>query len=172
MMQMLANGGIDVVTDHQRIADLDNPRGYFEFEAVKDIEHDISWLPKSRGKAVKMISMLLFHLPPTETYRILFLERDLDEVLASQETMLRRLNRPAAPRDQMRDAYQVHLDHLSTWLQRRSEMSVLRIGYRNLIQQTQIQAERICEFLGNPLDVQQMLKAVDPTLYRNRHEPG
>src|SRR6516225_5664390 len=77
MMQMLDNGGVPVVTDNIRTADTDNPRGYYEFERVKKIKQDASWLPATRGKAVKMVSQLLYDLPPSEKYRIIFLERDL-----------------------------------------------------------------------------------------------
>src|SRR5438477_21255 len=109
MMQVLEAGGIEVVTDNQRVADTDNPRGYRELERVKKIKEDASWLPEVRGKAVKMVSQLLYHLPPTERYFVLFMERDLDEVLASQEKMLARLGQPAAPRDDMRRAFTLHL---------------------------------------------------------------
>lgn len=169
MMQMLKSGGVELVTDQLRTADPDNPKGYFEYEAVKEIEHDSTWLPNARGKAVKMISMLLFHLPTTERYRILFMERDLDEVLQSQEAMLRRLNRQAAPRDAMRNAYRIHLDHLDNWLKQRSDMSIIRVGYKDLVEQPQCQAERISEFLGLSLHVAEMTNSVDPNLYRNRN---
>src|ERR1041385_6926415 len=88
MMQLLEAGGIEVVTDHRRAAGADNPRGYREFERGKKIKDDASWLPELRGKAVKMVSQLLYHLPATENYRIFFMERDLDEVISSQEKML------------------------------------------------------------------------------------
>src|SRR5262245_36404912 len=84
MMQMLDGGGIEVVTDNVRTADTDNPRGYYELEKVKRIKHDASWLPETRGKAFKMVSQLLYDLPPTECYRIIFMERDFDEMLLSQ----------------------------------------------------------------------------------------
>src|SRR5882724_9225667 len=91
MMQMLAGGGVEIVTDAIRAADCDNPRGYQEFERVKKIKQDRSWLPEARDKAFKMVSQLLYDLPPSERYRIIFMQRDLDEVLASQEKMLERL---------------------------------------------------------------------------------
>src|SRR5713101_4497721 len=91
MMQMLENGGVEVMTDNTRTADTDNPRGYYEFEKVKKIKQDSSWLPLTRGKAFKMVSQLLYDLPPGERYRIIFMGRDLDEVLLSQEKMLERL---------------------------------------------------------------------------------
>ncbi len=101
MMQMLAAGGMEVVSDHQRRPDVDNPRGYWELEQVKRIQRDTSWIPQTRGKAFKMISQLLYQLPSTESYRIIFMQRDLDEVLASQEKMLARRNRPVAPQGEM-----------------------------------------------------------------------
>src|ERR1700686_1129847 len=91
MMQMLDNGGLEVVTDNIRTPDTDNPRGYYEFEQVKKIKQDASWLSGTRGKGFKMVSQLLYELPPTEKYRVIFMERDLDEVLDSQEKMLQRL---------------------------------------------------------------------------------
>src|SRR5215831_7771246 len=109
MMQMLDKGGLPVVTDNIRAADTDNPRGYYEYEQVKKIKEDASWLPATRGKAFKMVSQLLYDLPASETYRIIFMERDLEEVLQSQEKMLARLGRPAAPRPEMRGAYALHL---------------------------------------------------------------
>ena len=104
MMQMLDQAGIEVVTDNIRQADRDNPRGYYEFERVKKMKEDASWLPQLRGKAVKMISQLLYDLPESKQYRILFMERDFDEMLLSQEKMLARLGRPAAPRGTDRSA--------------------------------------------------------------------
>ena len=98
MMQMLASGGLKTVTDNVRTADTDNPRGYYELEKVKKIKDDASWLPETRGKAFKMVSQLLFDLPPNERYRIIFMERDLDEMLVSQEAMLQRRARAAGPR--------------------------------------------------------------------------
>src|SRR5438105_1498707 len=91
MMQMLASGGVEVVTDNLRSADTDNPRGYYEFEQVKKVKQDQSWLPSCRGKAFKMVALLLLELPPTEKYRVVFMDRDLEEVLTSQEKMLERL---------------------------------------------------------------------------------
>src|ERR1700676_4693559 len=115
MMQMLENGGVAVVTDGIRSADTDNPRGYYEFEPVKTIRRDASWLPAMRGKALKIVSPLLYDLPPSETYRIVFMERDLEETLLSQERMLTRLGRTAAPREQMKRAYVLHLERLREW---------------------------------------------------------
>jgi hypothetical protein len=172
MMQMLENGGVEVITDQLRAADTDNPRGYYEFEQVKKIKQDTSWLAQTRGKAFKMVSQLLYHLPSLETYRILFMERDLDEMLRSQEKMLERLGRPAAPREDIKRAYALHLERLHEWLRYQPTIEVLRVSYNDLLQQPEVQAERVSAFLGDTLDVARMAATVDPSLYRNRKESG
>src|SRR5437868_1127771 len=90
MMRMLEAGGMPVLTDKVRSADEDNPNGYFEFEAVKRTKQDASWLDDSGGRAVKMVYRLLYDLPVNRNYRVLFMRRNLKEVLASQREMLRR----------------------------------------------------------------------------------
>src|SRR5262245_40883846 len=168
MMQMLDNGGIEVVTDNLRSADTDNPKGYYEYEKVKTIKRDVSWLPAARGKAFKMVSQLLYDLPPGETYRIIFMERDLDEMLQSQEKMLTRLGRPAATREAIKQAYLQHLERLHEWLGRQYNMAILRVSYNGLLARPREHAERIREFLNGRGNVEEMVKAVDPDLYRNR----
>lgn len=171
MMQMLEKGGVEVVTDRVRAADADNPRGYYEVEAVKRIRQDASWLPQVRGKALKMVSQLLYDLPGTERYRIVFMERDLDEVLSSQEKMLERRGRPAGPREEMKRAYTSHLARLQEWLCRQAHLAVLRIRYDRLVEHSSEEAERVNAFLGGNLSVQQMADAVAPELYRNKSRP-
>jgi hypothetical protein len=172
MMQMLDNAGLEVVTDHLRTADTDNPKGYYEFEQVKAIKRDATWLPATRGKAFKMVSQLLYDLPPSETYRVVFMERDLDEVLRSQEKMLTRLGSTPAPRESIRRAYGIHLDRLHEWLRRQANFTVLRVSYNDLVEQPREQAERVRTFLGGTADVEGMMRAVDPSLYRNRMSAG
>src|SRR5262245_52675144 len=172
MMQMLANGGVDVVTDAVRAADTDNPRGYYEFEQVKKIKQDASWLPETRGKAFKMVSQLLYDLPRDERYGIVFMERDLDETLLSQEKMLRRLGRPVAPREDIKRAFSQHLERLHQWLLHQANMRVLRVRYNELVERPVEQAERVSAFLGVRLDVERMKATVDPALYRNRKGVG
>jgi hypothetical protein len=168
MCQMLENGGIEVVTDRLRTPDADNPRGYYELEKVKKLRQDASWLPETRGKAVKMVSQLLHDLPDTERYRIIFMRRDLDEVLASQEKMLERLGRPAAPRDQMRKDFIVHLDRLDRRLAGQRHIAVLRVDYKALVERPAEMAGVVNAFLGGRGDESRMAASVDPSLYRNR----
>ncbi|WP_165068187.1 sulfotransferase family protein [Paludisphaera rhizosphaerae] len=168
MMQMLDQGGIEAVTDRQRTPDVDNPRGYYEFEIVKKIKEDASWLPETRGKVFKMVSQLLYDLPASETYRIVFMRRDFDEMLASQEKMLARLGRPSAPRDEIKRAFTQHLQRLFAWLEKQPNMHVLFVDHHDLVADPSPQVARINAFFGGRLDEAKMIEAVDPSLYRNR----
>jgi hypothetical protein len=172
MMQMLASGGVAVVTDNIRTADTDNPRGYYELERVKKLKEDASWLPETRGKAFKMVSQLLFDLPPSERYRIIFMERDLDEMLVSQEKMLERRSREPAPRDEIKRAFVKHLERLRDWLDRQPNMEVLHVKYSDLVERPEEQSVRVSEFLAGMADAEAMTQAVDPSLYRNRKAEG
>lgn len=171
MMQMLDRGGMPVITDHIRAADPDNPRGYYEFERVKKLKEDASWIAEARGKAFKMVSQLLYELPSSEKYRIVFMERDMDEMILSQEKMLARLNKPAAPRDRIRRAFASHLERLREWLARQPNMAVLDVSYNDLMGRPAEQAARVAAFLGGRVDVEEMARSVDPSLYRNRRGP-
>jgi hypothetical protein len=171
MMQMLDNGGVPVVTDHIRRADQDNPRGYYEYERVKRIKEDVSWLPESRGKAFKMVSQLLYELPASERYGIIFMERDLDEMLISQEKMLARLNKPSASRAAIERAFREHLRKVRGWLAGQANIEVLSVSYNNLVERPEEEAERVSAFLGGNADKESMSKTVDPLLYRNRKTP-
>jgi hypothetical protein len=168
MMQMLDQGGLPVVTDNIRSADTDNPRGYYELEQVKKIKQDFSWLPATRGKVFKMISQLLYDLPPSERYRVVFMERDMDEMLRSQDKMLERLGRKGAPHEQIKRSYNLHLEKLRDWLRGQKNIELLYVSYNNLVEQPSEQAERVSEFLGGKANVERMVQAVDPALYRNR----
>jgi Sulfotransferase domain len=171
MMQMLDQGGVEVVTDNVRSPDTDNPRGYYELEQVKKIKTDVSWLPATRGKAFKMVSQLLYELPTTERYRIIFMKRELDEVLDSQEKMLTRLGKPAAPRAAIERAFVEHLRRLHAWLANQPNIAVLYVSYNELLEEPEQQAQRIRAFLQNQPDAARMAMAMDASLYRNRKTP-
>ena len=168
MMQMLDNGGVPVVTDNIRAADTDNPRGYYEFERVKKIKEDVSWLPEARGKAFKMVSQLLYELPANETYRVIFMERDLDEMICSQDKMLTRLGKPSAPAEMIKKYFTDHLVKLRAWLKDQQNFRLLYVGYREVVAQPDEQAARVSDFLEGRADAASMAKTVDPSLYRNR----
>ncbi|HSQ55091.1 MAG TPA: hypothetical protein VLM40_05035, partial [Gemmata sp.] len=116
----------------------------------------------------KMVSQLLLDLPPTDRYRVIFMERDLDEVLDSQEKMLRRLGRPAAPRDEITRAFTLHLNRVHKWLSEQPNFAVLRVCYADVIESPATEVARVNEFLQNRLDLKTACSPVDPSLYRNR----
>jgi hypothetical protein len=170
MMQMLDRGGIPALTDEIRSADTDNPRGYYEYEAVKRTRDDPSWLPGARGKAVKMVSSLLYDLPASETYRVIFQRRDFDEMIDSQEKMLQRLNRPSAPREAMQRSFAIHLERLFAWLPKQAHLRVLAVSYNDVIQRPEEMIGQVVDFLDGIPSATAMLEAIDPALYRNRRE--
>jgi len=170
MMKMLQAGGLDVLSDGQRAADEDNPQGYFEFERVKQLDRDKEWLPQAQGKVVKIIAFLLQHLPQDYRYKILFMQRELDEVLASQrKMMIRRGEDPdKTPDSRMRDLYEKHLSEVAAWLERMPNVEALYVPHREALNTPSICANRVNAFLGFGLDERAMEKAVDSSLYRNR----
>jgi hypothetical protein len=171
MMNMLQAGGVPIVTDAQRTADDDNPKGYFELERVKQLgKGDVAWVEEAHGKAVKVISALLEHLPTTSSYKIVFMRRRLPEVLASQKKMLERRGEPtdAVPDAMMASLFEKHLQKIEGWMAAQPNMQVLYVPYHEIAEQPERHVDQIIGFLGLELDRDRMLTAVDPTLYRNR----
>jgi LPS sulfotransferase NodH len=172
MMQMLAAGGLPVLSDGERKADTDNPRGYFEWERIKQLPKEPGVVAEAEGKVVKVISQLLFSLPAGQDYRIIFMQRPLREVLKSQDKMLvRRGNyKGAGDTGKIEDAFQRHLIEINKWLAGRSDIAVLRMDYHQLLRDPQAASESIADFLAFPLNVDIMRQQVDANLYRNRTE--
>jgi hypothetical protein len=170
MMRMLAAGGMQVLTDYIRTADEDNPKGYYEFERVKQIEHDKAWLEDAQGKVVKMIAALLKHLPPSYEYKVVFVQRNISEVLASQRQMLLRRGKPAekVSDERMAALFERHLWQIEAWMATQPSMEVLYVRYGDVLADPAAQATRINRFLGGTLDVDKMADVVEPGLYRQR----
>lgn len=170
MMKMLEAGGIPPLTDEIREADADNPKGYYEFERVKKLDKgDDDWLDRAEGKAVKVISALLQHLPAGYEYRVIFMERHMPEILASQRKMLVRRGEADETEDEkMSNLLEKHLQQVKGWLAQQENYSVLYVHYSEALADARSQAERVKRFLGADLDVDKMAGAVDPNLYRNR----
>lgn len=170
MMRAIHAGGVEALTDHLRTADEDNPRGYFEFEPVKKTKVDSSWLNDAAGKVVKMVYRLLYDLPNEFMYRVVFMQRDLKEVLASQKKMLKRSGKDgcAIGDEQMAELFQAELDRCAKWLREQSNFSVLFVNHRDMLKTPAEECRRVSEFLGGVLDVEAMASTVDPSLYRNR----
>jgi hypothetical protein len=167
-MQMLRAGGMPLLTDERRPPDAHNPRGYFEYEPVKRLAADASWVKSARGQAVKIIYRLLHHLPGDITCRILFLERDLVEVFESQQEMLRSKNDPAALQNRTRilSALAAELVETKAWLAQHANLQVLTVPYAEVIYHPLEWSRDIARFLDG-LDQSAMAAAVDPTLYRH-----
>jgi hypothetical protein len=170
MMKMLEAGGIPVLTDRIRTADEDNPEGYYEFERVKQIEEDKAWLPEAKGKVVKMIAALLKHLPPEYGYHVIFMRRNIEEVLASQREMLVRRGEPtdAISDERMAGLFSKHVAQVEAWLAKQPNFEILYVGYGEVLAEPLEEAKRISHFLNYALDVEKMAEVVDPGLYRQR----
>ncbi|HLF75139.1 MAG TPA: sulfotransferase [Anaerolineales bacterium] len=170
MMKILAEGGLPIVTDHSRTADEDNPNGYFELELVKQMsEGNVEWLRDAGGKAVKVISALLEHLPQEYSYKVIFMEREVREILASQRKMLEHRNEELKAGDvEIEQQFQRHLSALKPWLARQPNMEVLYVSYNALIADPELFCQRLIEFTNAPLDLGRMLSVPNEELYRNR----
>ncbi len=172
MMKMLEAGGIPVWVDGIRAADTQNPRGYFELEQVKDLDKATGkeWVQQGRGRAVKVISSLLEHLPASNNYRVVFMNRDLGEVLASQRKMLtdRGEEGGSASDETLRKYYETHLRKVNYLLSHNPAFTALAVTYADALKDSAAVARRVNDFVGGGLDVAAMTAAVDGELYRNR----
>ncbi|HEX8993309.1 MAG TPA: sulfotransferase [Anaerolineales bacterium] len=170
MMKMLAEGGLPVLSDSVRRADEDNPNGYFELEAVKQLsEGQKDWLAGADHKIVKVISALLEHLPPEHHYKVLFMERQIPEILASQRKMLARRNETSHVSDEEMEAqFRQHLKVIKYWLARQPNMDVLYVDYNRMMADPDPSLQKVIDFLGLPLDVSKMRAVPNEGLYRNR----
>jgi hypothetical protein len=172
MMRMLEAGGLTILADGQRRADDDNPRGYYELERVKDLETegDKSYLREGRGKALKVISFLIAHLPDENDYRVIFMRRDLDEVLDSQDTMIQRraAGDTKADREAMKEAYRNDIVRTRLLCKKRPNFALIEVHYKDTVQDPAATAHSVNQFLGGRLDEAAMRRAVDESLYRNR----
>jgi hypothetical protein len=170
MMKMLAEGGVPILTDEIRNADEDNPNGYYEFEPVKQLaDGQIKWLASANGKAVKIISALLEYLPGDYQYKVIFMERAISEILASQQKMLSRRNEKSAIDDiDMQKQFEQHLAASKYWLARQPNIDVLYIEYNKMIANPDEYCAQITEFLDVPVDVEKMRSVPNERLYRNR----
>ncbi len=172
-MQCLAAGGVEPLTDGVRTADDDNPRGYLELEAVKRLKSERGWLDAAAGKAVKVIHLLLTELPDDRPYRVIFLRRDLGEVVRSQAAMLARTGKkPLLADDRLIATYEAQLHRVDAWLAERPGFARLDVEHARLIREPATAVAAIADFveagIGRTLDRPAMAAAIDPRLHRNR----
>jgi len=172
MMNMLHSGGLEVMSDGEREADIDNPKGYFEYERVKDLESetDKSYVREGRGKVLKVISFLIKDLPDDNDYEVIFMRRDLGEVLKSQAKMIDRLGTSDTDADDeaMKEAYRNDIVRTRLLCKKRPNMRLLEVHYSQTVDDPDGTAKAVNDFLGGRLDMAAMRAAVDGSLYRNR----
>jgi hypothetical protein len=174
MMQMLAAGGLPVLSDGERKADTDNPKGYLEWERIKQLPKDPGLIAEAEGKVVKVISQLILSLPMDHDYRIVFMQRPLPEVLKSQDEMLRRRGNAdsvassSAETYAIEEAFQRHLIEVNQWIAGKPNIQFMRVHYHRVLREPRVVAEEVAAFLRVPLDIAAMVQQVDGSLYRNR----
>jgi hypothetical protein len=170
MMQMLVAGGMSPLSDGERQADTDNPRGYLEWERIKKLPEDPGCIAEGEGKVVKVISRLLLALPAGHEYRVIFMQRPLSEVLASQDQMLRRRGNYKEGADPaiISAAFEKHLREVYAWLESKSYVKAVRIPYHEVLAKPKEIGQQLAQFLETALDLDAMAQQVDASLYRNR----
>ncbi|MEJ2252530.1 MAG: sulfotransferase domain-containing protein [Candidatus Lokiarchaeota archaeon] len=166
MMQILEAGGLEILADFKREADEDNPKGYYELEAVKKLDRDNSCLDNAAGKAVKVISHLLKHLPGCNKYKIVFMDRSMKEIIRSQQKMLGK-NKDAYPKV-IAEAFKKEVKEIKRWIDNKDDIDMLSIHYTDVIKHPRKEIKKIKKFLGIDLNLEDMISVVDPDLYRNK----
>jgi hypothetical protein len=168
MMQMLQAGGLPLYFDAARPADAHNPKGYLELDAVKNLRQNVAWLDQAKGKAVKIISHHIQALPAKFYYRIIFMQRDLKEVVLSQNKMLLQTGKPlgALKENELAEYFKNHLTRVLRWLQQQNNIDLLDVSYSDLLEKPEHWAELIVKFLNKKLDVTKMIGQVEPSLHR------
>jgi hypothetical protein len=168
MMQMLDRGGMDILQDELREADISNPKGYYEFEPVKALYKDNSWLEKARNMGVKIVAPLLRYLDGQYRYKVIFMNRDIHEVIQSQQKMLGK-DKEVFPMH-LYNQFQRLLKSVTSWQKVEPGVEILYVNHRDVIEDPETVARQVAEFIGQPLDIGAMATVVDPKLYRNKYQ--
>ena len=171
MMKMLDAGGLPILTDNLREADANNPKGYYEFERVKELPNgDYGWIPEAGGKVVKIVTGLIMNLPSDARYKVIFMQRAMKEVLSSQKKMLGRLGKEddKVEDEKMKKIYQEHLKQVNAWIAKQPNIEVLYVNYNTMLDNPLESLQKVNEFLGGDMDVKVMAGVVDKELYRER----
>lgn len=174
MMQILDAAGVPLLTDGKREADISNPKGYYEFEKVKKLMVDKSWLPEAKGKGVKIIAQLLPFLPSNYNYRIIFMKRNMLEVLASQNVMLGKDKDPEGKEKvfsaRLHDTFQKQLSKIDQWIESQANVDILEVNYSDILENSEEEFDSILAFLNVDGDKEKMKSVIDRKLYRNKIE--
>ena len=163
MMQMLEGGGLVVLSDGERESDVSNPNGYYEYQKVKTLIRSKDWVHEAEGKVLKVIAQLLLHLPSNYKYKVIYMERDVEEVLASQEKMLGRKNP-----ENLGVMFSKQMTRVDQWAENQQDVEVLKVNYKEAIQSPAKIAKEVQSFLDLNMDLEAMVERVDSTLYRNK----
>ena len=171
MMQMLRAGGMELMTDGKRAADVDNPEGYWEWEEIKNLPKRPLLIEQAQGKATKVVSALLPALPVKHKFKIIFMKRPVQEVVASQWKMLEHKGtNPKTEREHLEAAQQKHALEVLEVLRKHARVSLLEVDYPELVRDPQAGANRLAEFLGEERVPKSsaMAGVVKPQLHRHR----
>ncbi|GAA0873303.1 hypothetical protein GCM10009117_24500 [Gangjinia marincola] len=166
MMQMLESGGLDILTDNKREADISNPKGYYEFEPVMSIHKDNSWLATAKSKTVKVVAPLLKYLDPKYRYKVIFMKRDINEVIQSQRKMVGK-NIDTVPL-KLFNAFHNQLESIDIWKDTEPGVELIYVDYKSLVDSPEEAIKQVENFVGINLDKSQMITRVDKSLYRNK----
>lgn len=170
MMQLLHAGGMPVLVDEHRPPDISNPRGYFEYERTKWLAWDQSWLANARGTAIKVIAQLVPFLPRTLSYRFIFMQRDIGEIIESQSKMLRTLGQsPAEESRALARAFAQHLVTAEQFVAGLPSARSMSMNYQDLLTMPDDAIEQLMAFLNWPnVNRRAMFTAIDIGLHRTR----
>lgn len=166
MMQMLHKGGLDALTDSNRKADVSNPKGYFEYDPVMALHKDNTWLHEAQNKSVKVVAPLLKFLDPKYRYKVIFMNRDLNEIVKSQQKMIGR--DPDTLPVKLFDTYKKHLNQVETWKAKEPGVELIYVNYKDALEDTAAVLDKVNKFIGVDLKKEKMLACVDKSLYRNK----
>ncbi len=170
MMQMLKAGGLELMADGKRKADEDNLEGYWEWEEVKALKKNPRLIEQAEGKVVKVISALIPHLPPLHHYKIIFMKRPVDQVVASQWKMLERSGQdPKSTREYLMQTQETHVAQTLAQLRQRQDVELIEIDFPQLVASPEAQTEALSVFMGEALITPENLASVvRPELHRQR----
>lgn len=173
LMQILYAGGVPTAFDeHSRPPNHHNPKGYYELAGGKIINKLINEtfpLEKFKGQFIKITAYGLKYLPPGK-YKIIYSERNIEEVLDSMEAM-------AGIADENRYKTKEAFIKLNRIMKRkiieREDINVLFLNYNEILLHPKTNIRKISDFLDLPkADLERMMQPIDNKLYRQRRKTG
>ena len=168
LMQILHAGDLPCEFDESRKPDINNPKGYFELEGGKIISKlmDGSFpLEKFKGKVIKITAYGIKFLPPGK-YKILYSERNMDEILDSMEKMAKIKDEN---REETRQAFTGLNSMIKKQIMQRDDIDYIFVDYNEILANPEIGIKKIHEYFELPDEnLENMINVVDKNLYRNR----